>query len=56
MARVLARFKLDENLPRDAEVLLRQRGHDVHTVLDEQLAGNRIHGSLPLRRKKSEFS
>ncbi|MGE3771786.1 MAG: DUF5615 family PIN-like protein [Gammaproteobacteria bacterium] len=40
MARVLARFKLDENPPRDAEVLLRQRGHDVHTVLDEQLAGN----------------
>jgi len=35
-----ARFKLDENLPRDAEALLRKAGHDVHTVLDEQLGGN----------------
>ena len=35
-----ARFKLDENLPRDAEALLRKAGHDAHTVLDEQLGGN----------------
>lgn len=35
-----ARFKLDENLPRDAEALLRNAGHDVHTVLNEQLGGN----------------
>ncbi len=35
-----ARFKLDENLPRDAEALLRSAGHDVHTVIDEQLGGN----------------
>jgi predicted nuclease of predicted toxin-antitoxin system len=35
-----ARFELDENLPRDAEALLRNDGHDVHTVLDEQLGGN----------------
>ncbi|MDH5738770.1 MAG: DUF5615 family PIN-like protein [Nitrospira sp.] len=34
------RFKLDENLPRDAAALLRQPGHDVHTVLAEQLGGN----------------
>ena len=34
-----ARFKLDENLPRDSEALLRKAGHDVHTVLDEQLGG-----------------
>jgi predicted nuclease of predicted toxin-antitoxin system len=34
------RFKLDENLPRNAEVLLQQAGHDVHTVLAEQLGGN----------------
>lgn len=34
------RFKLDENLPRDAERLLRQAGHDVHTVVDEQLSGS----------------
>jgi len=35
-----ARFKLDENLPRDTEALLRKAGHDVHTVLDEQLGGH----------------
>jgi hypothetical protein len=35
-----ARFKLDENLPRDAEALLRKAGHDVHTVLDERLGGS----------------
>ena len=34
-----ARFKLDENLPRDAEALLRNGGHDVRTVIDEQLGG-----------------
>jgi len=34
------RFKLDENLPRDAEALLRDAGHDVRTVLDERLGGN----------------
>jgi len=36
-----ARFKLDENLPRDAEALLREAGHDVHTVLAEYLGGIR---------------
>ena len=35
-----ARFKLDENLPRDAEAFLRKAGHDVHTVLDERLGGS----------------
>jgi predicted nuclease of predicted toxin-antitoxin system len=34
------RFKLDENLPRNAEALFRQAGHDVHTALAEQLGGN----------------
>jgi predicted nuclease of predicted toxin-antitoxin system len=34
------RFKLDENLPRDAGALLQQAGHDVQTVLAEQLGGN----------------
>jgi predicted nuclease of predicted toxin-antitoxin system len=33
------RFKLDENLPRDAEALLRAAGHDVQTVLGERLGG-----------------
>ena len=35
-----ARFKLDENLPREAEALLRNAGHDVHAVLDEGLGGS----------------
>ena len=34
------RFKLDENLPRDAGALLRDAGHDVKTVLEERLEGN----------------
>jgi len=34
------RFKLDENLPRDAASLLRDAGHDVHTVLEESLGGS----------------
>ena len=31
--------KLDENLPHDLATALRGDGHDVHTVVDEQLAG-----------------
>ena len=34
------RFKLDENIPKDAGALLRGGGHDVETVLDERLGGN----------------
>ena len=33
------RFKLDENLPRDAEALLRDAGHEPHTALAENLGG-----------------
>jgi predicted nuclease of predicted toxin-antitoxin system len=33
------RVKLDENLPRDLVEVLIRRGHDVDTVLDEQLGG-----------------
>lgn len=33
------RLKLDENLPRDLAHALAVRGHDVDTVLDEQLGG-----------------
>ncbi len=34
------RFKLDENLPREADVLPRDAGHDVQTVLEERLGGS----------------
>lgn len=34
------RFKLDENLPRDAASPLREAGHDVQTALDQNLGGN----------------
>ncbi len=33
------RFKLDENLPRDALALLVDAGHDVESVIDERLGG-----------------
>ncbi|MDH5540544.1 MAG: DUF5615 family PIN-like protein, partial [Rhizobacter sp.] len=33
------RFKLDENLPSAAEVLLREMGHDAETALSERLGG-----------------
>ncbi len=33
------RFKLDENVPRDAQALLRDAGHDVQTVIEERLEG-----------------
>jgi predicted nuclease of predicted toxin-antitoxin system len=34
------RFKIDENLPPEAAVLLRDNGHDADTVLDEALGGS----------------
>ena len=33
------RIKLDENMPYEAVAVLEQAGHDVQTVLDEQLQG-----------------
>jgi predicted nuclease of predicted toxin-antitoxin system len=33
------KLKLDENLPHDVATALERRGHDVHTVVEEQLAG-----------------
>ena len=35
-----ARFKVDENLPREAQALLLNAGHDAQTVHDERLAGH----------------
>ena len=34
------RFKLDENMPRDAATRLRDEGYDVETVIDEGLGGD----------------
>jgi predicted nuclease of predicted toxin-antitoxin system len=34
------KFKLDENLPEEAAVLLRYAGHDAHTVREEHLTGS----------------
>jgi predicted nuclease of predicted toxin-antitoxin system len=33
------KFKIDENLPVDAAILLSEAGHDAHTVLQEGLGG-----------------
>jgi predicted nuclease of predicted toxin-antitoxin system len=35
------RFKLDENMPRDAAYRLSDEGHDVETVIGEGLGGER---------------
>jgi predicted nuclease of predicted toxin-antitoxin system len=35
----MLKFKLDENLPTEAAVLLASVGHDVMTVLDQQMGG-----------------
>ena len=43
-----ARFKLDENLPRDAQALLRKAGHDVHTALDERPHTQSVDNTLAL--------
>ena len=34
------RFKIDENLPVEAAVSLRNAGHDVLTVHDQQMVGD----------------
>jgi hypothetical protein len=33
------KFKLDENLPVEASMLLREAGHDALTVLDQNMGG-----------------
>ena len=50
------RFKLDKNLPRDAEVLLRDAGHDVQTVLEERLGGSADSEILNVSLPRNEFS
>ena len=33
------RFKLDENIPREADAVLRSAGHDSHSVFSEDIVG-----------------
>jgi predicted nuclease of predicted toxin-antitoxin system len=35
----MGRFKIDENLPREAADVLREAGHDAMSVMDQQLGG-----------------
>jgi predicted nuclease of predicted toxin-antitoxin system len=35
-----ARFKVDENLPREAQALIADAGHDAQSVYDERLIGH----------------
>jgi predicted nuclease of predicted toxin-antitoxin system len=52
---VAARFKLDENLPRDAEDLVRRAGHSVETVLAELLGGEADSSVLDACRRESRI-
>jgi predicted nuclease of predicted toxin-antitoxin system len=36
---VSARFKIDENLPRDVDMELRREGHDVRSAIEQGLGG-----------------
>jgi predicted nuclease of predicted toxin-antitoxin system len=49
------RFKLDENIPRDAGALLKRGNHDVHSVFDEQIAGGVDDRLLALCRKEKRI-
>ena len=50
-----ARFKLDENIPRDAEALLRAAHHDVHSVFDEGADGGPDDRLLDLCRSEKRI-
>jgi len=50
-----ARFKLDENIPRDAEALLRDAQHDVHSVFDEGADGGADDRLLDLCRSEKRI-
>jgi len=49
-----ARFKVDENLPREAQALLLNAGHDAQTVHDERLVGHSDAKILDVCLKKIE--
>jgi hypothetical protein len=46
------RFKLDENVPGDAEAIFRSAGHDARTIRDEGLGGG-PHSCSTARRRES---
>jgi predicted nuclease of predicted toxin-antitoxin system len=52
---VALRFKLDENLPRDAEGLFLRAGHSVETVLAEQLGGEADSSVLEACRRENRI-
>lgn len=49
------RFKLDENLPRDAGVLLNGLGHDAQSALDEHLGGEPDAKVIGISRKENRI-
>jgi uncharacterized protein DUF5615 len=49
------KIKLDENLPLGLAVALRELGHDVHTLFDEQLAGQADADIWDATQKESRF-
>lgn|GEM_PF-5618154 len=50
------RLKLDENLPEAARLVAASLGHDVDTVIDEDLTGAGDPTSLPQRSESSALS
>ena len=52
----MAAIKLDENLPESIAVLLREAGHDVALVRDEQLAGADDDRVLSVATSRAECS
>jgi predicted nuclease of predicted toxin-antitoxin system len=48
-----ARFKIDENLPHDAAELLKRAGHDVTSVVEQQLGGRSDSIVLDVCRRES---
>ena len=49
------RFKLDENVPRDADALLRAGGHDCHSVFSENIVGCSDEGLIEVCRREQRI-
>jgi hypothetical protein len=48
------RVKLDENLPHELSSALRRHGHDVHTVVEEHIAGEDDPVVVAAARRRAE--